>query len=101
MPLPIRSEEHTSELQSHDNLVCRLLLEKKKERQVKLVQLVSSASYALPAAYTAVRVRVACTARGRAASSARDHCCTRCGGGRAGRFTGGPARARGGARGRE
>src|SRR3954462_8408059 len=27
--LPIRSEEHTSELQSHDNLVCRILLEKK------------------------------------------------------------------------
>src|SRR3954465_14622861 len=27
----IRSEEHTSELQSHDNLVCRLLLEKKKK----------------------------------------------------------------------
>src|SRR3954466_16434022 len=26
-----RSEEHTSELQSHDNLVCRLLLEKKKK----------------------------------------------------------------------
>src|SRR3954466_13845789 len=25
----VRSEEHTSELQSHDNLVCRLLLEKK------------------------------------------------------------------------
>src|SRR3954464_12980968 len=25
-----RSEEHTSELQSHDNLVCRLLLEKKR-----------------------------------------------------------------------
>src|SRR3954462_6645484 len=31
MRLPIRSEEHTSELQSHDNLVCRLLLEKKKK----------------------------------------------------------------------
>src|SRR2546427_9578803 len=29
--LPIRSEEHTSELQSQSNLVCRLLLEKKKE----------------------------------------------------------------------
>src|SRR2546427_7227843 len=29
-PLPIRSEEHTSELQSQSNLVCRLLLEKKK-----------------------------------------------------------------------
>src|SRR3954462_11009943 len=26
----LRSEEHTSELQSHDNLVCRLPLEKKK-----------------------------------------------------------------------
>src|SRR2546426_8853113 len=28
-----RSEEHTSELQSHCNLVCRLLLEKKKKYQ--------------------------------------------------------------------
>ena len=28
--IPIRSEEHTSELQSRRNLVCRLLLEKKK-----------------------------------------------------------------------
>src|SRR5260370_14111518 len=28
-PAPWRSEEHTSELQSHLNLVCRLLLEKK------------------------------------------------------------------------
>src|SRR5260370_25117784 len=28
-----RSEEHTSELQSHLNLVCRLLLEKKKTQQ--------------------------------------------------------------------
>src|SRR2546430_5516747 len=27
---PVRSEEHTSELQSQSNLVCRLLLEKKK-----------------------------------------------------------------------
>src|SRR5260370_9917814 len=29
-PRKLRSEEHTSELQSHLNLVCRLLLEKKK-----------------------------------------------------------------------
>src|SRR5688572_32311590 len=29
----IRSEEHTSELQSQSNLVCRLLLEKKKEHK--------------------------------------------------------------------
>src|SRR5207237_9838918 len=30
VPAPARSEEHTSELQSHLNLVCRLPLEKKK-----------------------------------------------------------------------
>src|SRR2546430_7565066 len=30
---PLRSEEHTSELQSQSNLVCRLLLEKKKHHQ--------------------------------------------------------------------
>src|SRR5690242_21120303 len=30
-----RSEEHTSELQSHVNLVCRLLLEKKKKKKRK------------------------------------------------------------------
>src|SRR2546427_6867142 len=29
----VRSEEHTSELQSQSNLVCRLLLEKKKNKQ--------------------------------------------------------------------
>src|SRR2546430_10176695 len=29
----VRSEEHTSELQSQSNLVCRLLLEKKKKQQ--------------------------------------------------------------------
>src|SRR5690606_40187939 len=31
-----RSEEHTSELQSRENLVCRLLLEKKKFNTIKL-----------------------------------------------------------------
>src|SRR2546430_12925494 len=31
-----RSEEHTSELQSQSNLVCRLLLEKKKQRRQPL-----------------------------------------------------------------
>src|SRR4051812_49753013 len=30
-----RSEEHTSELQSHVNLVCRLLLEKKKKSRIR------------------------------------------------------------------
>src|SRR2546430_9162815 len=33
---PARSEEHTSELQSQSNLVCRLLLEKKKKNKVYL-----------------------------------------------------------------
>src|SRR2546428_5925838 len=32
-PLTIRSEEHTSELQSRSDLVCRLLLEKKKRHE--------------------------------------------------------------------
>src|SRR5947207_6498205 len=31
-----RSEEHTSELQSHSDLVCRLLLEKKKHKHSRL-----------------------------------------------------------------
>src|SRR2546430_9769526 len=31
-PAQMRSEEHTSELQSQSNLVCRLLLEKKKKK---------------------------------------------------------------------
>src|SRR5690606_42118566 len=30
----VRSEEHTSELQSRENLVCRLLLEKKKKKMI-------------------------------------------------------------------
>src|SRR6266571_6697344 len=33
-----RSEEHTSELQSHVNLVCRLLLEKKKKNRIYFEQ---------------------------------------------------------------
>src|SRR2546426_3519531 len=34
---PVRSEEHTSELQSPCNLVCRLLLEKKKKKIRKII----------------------------------------------------------------
>ena len=33
VPESTRSEEHTSELQSHSDLVCRLLLEKKKKKK--------------------------------------------------------------------
>src|SRR2546427_9371298 len=32
-----RSEEHTSELQSQSNLVCRLLLEKKKKKKTRAI----------------------------------------------------------------
>src|SRR2546430_13562188 len=44
---PARSEEHTSELQSQSNLVCRLLLEKKKKHVhiVPFTQLISSPPY--------------------------------------------------------
>src|SRR5260221_10123643 len=36
-----RSEEHTSELQSHSDLVCRLLLEKKKKKKMqKMMRLI-------------------------------------------------------------
>src|SRR2546430_13415165 len=45
-----RSEEHTSELQSQSNLVCRLLLEKKKTI-FGLASMVSSMSISLPDLY--------------------------------------------------
>src|SRR5690606_41669744 len=37
-----RSEEHTSELQSRENLVCRLLLEKKKTNSTRRIEILSS-----------------------------------------------------------
>src|SRR2546430_7406110 len=41
----VRSEEHTSELQSQSNLVCRLLLEKKKKKDRNiLIKLLMSAT---------------------------------------------------------
>src|SRR2546430_11956166 len=42
-----RSEEHTSELQSQSNLVCRLLLEKKKEVILSMTQLHTSEANAV------------------------------------------------------
>src|SRR4051812_49603172 len=50
----LRSEEHTSELQSHVNLVCRLLLEKKKKKQTKRQKTsnYSRASYSTSHAYS-------------------------------------------------
>src|SRR2546426_1521235 len=42
-PAAVRSEEHTSELQSPCNLVCRLLLEKKKKKRNKNIYVIMSA----------------------------------------------------------
>src|SRR2546430_11424402 len=42
-PYHTRSEEHTSELQSQSNLVCRLLLEKKKKEVRQQVKILSRA----------------------------------------------------------
>src|SRR5256885_13162106 len=42
---PVRSEEHTSELQSPCNLVCRLLLEKKKNKSLVLCPLSLTLTY--------------------------------------------------------
>src|SRR5256885_11323144 len=50
--LALRSEEHTSELQSPCNLVCRLLLEKKK----KLKRTTSSAAYTFAPSHCACTV---------------------------------------------
>src|SRR5260370_32573265 len=44
-----RSEEHTSELQSHLNLVCRLLLEKKKKELISAMRWNRVVSYSVTA----------------------------------------------------
>src|SRR2546430_10431221 len=53
---PTRSEEHTSELQSQSNLVCRLLLEKKRRRIDSAHSVLRSIDYLLA-------IAVACTPR--------------------------------------
>src|SRR2546430_4965084 len=50
-----RSEEHTSELQSQSNLVCRLLLEKKKKRRRALAGCDGSTFSALGATHQLIR----------------------------------------------
>src|SRR2546430_11281014 len=50
--LELRSEEHTSELQSQSNLVCRLLLEKKKKQYSAYAKL-----YCTPACETLAQLR--------------------------------------------
>src|SRR2546430_10343533 len=45
LPRGVRSEEHTSELQSQSNLVCRLLLEKKKNDTAVCTTVAAAAGY--------------------------------------------------------
>src|SRR5438132_8878832 len=52
---PGRSEEHTSELQSHSDLVCRLLLEKKKKSKAGHHRFANEFSFAHVAGTTAPR----------------------------------------------
>src|SRR5260370_17707969 len=49
-----RSEEHTSELQSHLNLVCRLLLEKKKKKHIYVHDIYDFNIYTYHSASTSV-----------------------------------------------
>src|SRR2546429_2041789 len=46
--VPVRSEEHTSELQSRLHLVCRLLLEKKKKNHKQKSRLSEPAGFPMP-----------------------------------------------------
>src|SRR3712207_7796244 len=67
-----RSEEHTSELQSRQYLVCRLLLEKQKERVLATAQVLRQAGYPVApgvvrgAACRRVRARAGLSPTGRA-----------------------------------
>src|SRR5688572_31875361 len=51
-----RSEEHTSELQSQSNLVCRLLLEKKKNKKTK-TKISKKKKYAIKTQHTQIKTR--------------------------------------------
>src|SRR5437899_5856403 len=58
----IRSEEHTSELQSLRHLVCRLLLEKKKKKRKKIQkELVKNKNRHRTTQYSNIDLKVVCT----------------------------------------
>src|SRR2546427_6578631 len=59
-PARQRSEEHTSELQSQSNLVCRLLLEKKKNKT--RLQAATRLVHARPMSHEPLRARAGATA---------------------------------------
>src|SRR2546430_8754701 len=51
--LQARSEEHTSELQSQSNLVCRLLLEKKKKNSINIIVYILKSPHTSPSVHHA------------------------------------------------
>src|SRR5258708_8407484 len=57
---PDRSEEHTSELQSPDHLVCRLLLEKKKKKQIKQTMHTRKTMAHIPQSYRTLKCDIQC-----------------------------------------
>src|SRR3954465_4137860 len=73
-----RSEEHTSELQSHDNLVCRLLLEKKKHYDIRRAFSQQERQRRVGTALSRARPFGACCAPASAAHAGRLSCCFFC-----------------------
>src|SRR2546430_1254391 len=69
--VPTRSEEHTSELQSQSNLVCRLLLEKKKKKSPG--NLAEPSLNLLPDRATPFYLATALTTRSRRPCKGSDH----------------------------
>src|SRR2546421_6685042 len=61
---PYRSEEHTSELQSRSDLVCRLLLEKKKQTNVPTGRGLLRGSHERHVSVDACRTDASCVAQG-------------------------------------
>src|SRR2546430_7390347 len=59
----VRSEEHTSELQSQSNIVCRLLLEKKRAYPPRRAQPDRTFDSALEAAHSGTPAHVGCRTR--------------------------------------
>src|SRR2546430_10227697 len=69
-PHGLRSEEHTSELQSQSNLVCRLLLEKNKPTTTRRDRTARAARQADPSSGVPRRRHASCRGRERMASAA-------------------------------
>src|SRR2546421_3549968 len=77
-PGSMRSEEHTSELQSRSDLVCRLLLEKKKKKRKLPITSEEKKTESKSRPYTICRKRLGQQTRQEAASTCSPNTDTRC-----------------------